>query len=339
MRIWIDLANAPHVRFFEPVERHLRADGHEVLLTARDHRETAVLAREIWPDVVADGGSSPNGTLSKGFMLARRVVHLTRRARAFRPQVALSHNSYAQIVAARVLGVPVVTAMDYEHQPANHLAFRLASRIVVPEAFPEADLARFGATTRRVRRYAGVKEELYMSEPSPPGSERARLGVADDRPCVVLRLPPEGAIYHRVDNSLVEEVVRLARAHRATLVVLARSSEQRSAWRRRSAPDLIVVEPPVDTRSLLLDADLFVGAGGTMTREAAVLGVPTWSIFAGRGAAVDAWLSEQGRLVRIGSAEQLRSLPFPPPEHLGPLDVDRPDGPMAVLLSTLEEVA
>jgi len=38
----------------------------------------------------------------------------------------LSHNSYSQIVAARLLRIPVVTAMDFEHQPANHLAFRLA---------------------------------------------------------------------------------------------------------------------------------------------------------------------------------------------------------------------
>ncbi len=31
----------------------------------------------------------------------------------------ISHNSYAQALAARMLGIPFVTSMDYEHQPAN----------------------------------------------------------------------------------------------------------------------------------------------------------------------------------------------------------------------------
>ena len=53
--------------------------------------------------------------------------------------------------------------MDYEHQPANHLSFRLAERVIVPEAFPEAALRRFGARPGKVVRYPGFKEELYLA--------------------------------------------------------------------------------------------------------------------------------------------------------------------------------
>ena len=41
-------------------------------------------------------------------------------------------------------------------------------------------------------------------------------------------------------------------------------------------------------------ADLVIGAGGTMTREAALLGVPTFSVFAGKSPAVDRALEAQG---------------------------------------------
>ena len=34
--VWIDLDNAPHVLFFSPVIRHLKGDGHRVLVTVRD---------------------------------------------------------------------------------------------------------------------------------------------------------------------------------------------------------------------------------------------------------------------------------------------------------------
>ena len=43
----------------------------------------------------------------------------------------MSHNSYAHIVAARSLGIRAVTAMDFEHQPANHVGFRLAELLPI----------------------------------------------------------------------------------------------------------------------------------------------------------------------------------------------------------------
>ncbi len=42
--------------------------------------------------------------------------------------------------------------------------------------------------------------------------------------------------------------------------------------------------------------DLVIGGGGTMTREAAVLGVPAYTYFAGKWGAVDQYLSDQHRL-------------------------------------------
>ena len=49
MRIWIDLANSPHVPLFVPVVRALEQRGDEVVLTARDHAQTVPLAVEAWP--------------------------------------------------------------------------------------------------------------------------------------------------------------------------------------------------------------------------------------------------------------------------------------------------
>ena len=49
----------------------------------------------------------------------------------------------------------------------------------------------------------------------------------------------------------------------------------------------------VDGPSLVWPADAVISAGGTMNREAAVLGVPTWTTFAGELGAVDRWLVER----------------------------------------------
>jgi uncharacterized protein len=336
MRIWIDLANAPHVRLFEPVHEELRERGHELLLTVRDHRETATLARRIWPDVEPDGGSSPNQRFRKGTALLARASALRTRARGFRPDVAVSHNSYAQIVAARLIDVPAVTAMDYEHQPANHLAFRLATRVVVPRVFPEESLRRFGAGRQKVRRYEGFKEELYLRRAAPNG-ERSRLGVPGTATLAVLRLPPDGALYHRGGNSLVDEVVAALVQQDAWIVLLPRSDEQRAAWRNRERDGLLLADPPINSEALLAETDLFVGAGGTMTREAAVLGIPTYSIFAGRTPAVDRALESEGRLTIVRSPEMVRDIRAE--KRLGPPSPApvRADGIARVLLSSIEQ--
>jgi predicted glycosyltransferase len=51
-----------------------------------------------------------------------------------------------------------------------------------------------------------------------------------------------------------------------------------------------------------------ISAGGTINREAAALGVPAVSIYAGKWAAVDEGLVKEGRLQRISNADDLSKL-------------------------------
>ncbi len=301
MRVWIDLANSPHVPLFEPIVDRLERDGHDVLLSARDHAQTVPLARRRWPDILVVGGESPGGRWQKAATVARRANDLRRLARRERPDVALSHGSYAQLVAARLARVPSVTMMDYEYQPANHLSFRLAQRVIVPSAFPERALRRFGAHRRKVVRYSGFKEELYLAGFTPDDDVARELGLDPEKVIAVFRPPPEGALYHRAANERFDELLELARRDPAVQVVLLpRTREQERRYRDLAGST--IPSSPVDGRSLLVCADLLVGGGGTMNRESALLGVPTYTVFRGRLAAVDA------ELIRMGRLRDLRSL-------------------------------
>jgi len=303
MKIWIDLANSPHVPLFEPVVEELRSRGHVVVLTARDHAQTLPLARTAWGEVEVVGGRSPAGRLGKARTIAARAAALRRVARRERPDVALSHGSYAQIVAARAARVPAVTMMDYEHQPANHLSFRLARFVVVPTSFPEGALRRFGAGPGKVVRYEGFKEELYLPGVRPDPGLLADLGLDTERVTAVLRPPPEGALYHRHANARFDEVLEHVLGQRAQVILLPRSAEQAGRYAR---PGVIVPPAAVDGPALLATADLTLGAGGTMTRESALLGTPTYTVFLAELAAVDA------ELIRLGKLIDLREGGFPP---------------------------
>ena len=316
MRVWIDLSNSPHPLLFEPLVADLRDAGHETLITARDHAQTADLARERFEGVTLIGAAARRGRLGKLAELSGRVARLASWARERRPDVSLSHGSYAQIVAARALRIPIATAMDFEYQPANHLAFRLADRIIVPIALPKRQLARQGASSRKLVRYEGFKEEIYLGEAEPDTAvlDELELTLGVGEALAVARSAPAGAAYHPGENPLFEQCVRVldAQPHVRT-VILARHPGQRQALRAIGLERCLIPEQALDARSLMHAADAFVGAGGTMSREAALLGVPTWSLFAGPIPAVDARLEQTGRMRRLTDPGELANLAARPP--------------------------
>jgi uncharacterized protein len=339
VRIWIDFANAPQVRVLEPIVDVLQREGHSLLLTARNHRDTAQLGLLRWPELEVDGASSPGGPMRKATAIADRALALRRRAKAFSSDVALSHNSYAQLAAARLLRIPSITAMDYEHQPANHVAFRLATVVIVPECFPPEALRRFGAREPKVRRYRGLKEQAYVKPAGEAGRVREQLGVREERPLAVVRLPPDRALYHPKANPLVEEVIATLRRQAATILILGRSDEQRAAWQALAGRDLVVAPPALDTDHVLVAATIFIGAGGTMTREAALLGTPTFSIFAGKPAAVDRWLEAEGRLVQLRAPDDVRRIDVSSLRRLPVMDLRLRGGIVETVLSALRDIA
>jgi predicted glycosyltransferase len=312
MRIWIDLANSPHVPFFRALIPEFVARGHQIDITARDFAQTVELALNagLTPHVI--GGHGGGSIAGKAGNLIGRAAALRKWARDRGFDIAVSHNSYAQIAAAAALGVKAVTLMDYEHQPANHLAFRLASRVIVPRAFPAAELKKYGASTRKVKRYEGTKEDVYLADfvPDPEFGEALRgLGVSSEEVLVVARPPAREALYHRFENELFDELlVSLSARDNVRIILLPRSDAQRAEYVTRKLANLIMPRAALNGANLIAAADLVVSAGGTMNREAAALGVPAVSIYAGKWAALDQELMDEGRLQRIESRKQVELL-------------------------------
>ncbi|HKU76136.1 MAG TPA: DUF354 domain-containing protein [Pyrinomonadaceae bacterium] len=309
MRLWIDLANSPHVPFFKALANRFLAQGHEIETTARELGETIPLARAagFTPQVV--GAHAGRDVWKKAGTLMSRAWVLAGWARKRKFDLAISHNSYSQILAARALGLKTITLMDYEHQPANHLGFRLASRIIVPASFPTERLRAFGARVSKVRRYYGTKEDVYLADfQADPsfGAQLCELGVNPDNTLVLMRPPAHDALYHRFQNTLFDEALRMMLANESVQVILLpRNEAQRAAYARDR---LIIPATPLDGANLIAASDLVISAGGTINREAAALGVPAASLYAGQWAAVDEELVKEGRLRRIAKFEDLRGL-------------------------------
>jgi uncharacterized protein len=301
MRVWVDLTNSPHPLVLRPVVERLRAQGHEVDVTARDFAQTVELARRsgLHPEVI--GRHRGGRVAAKAVGLAARSAALVRWARGRRFDLALGHGSNDVTVAAAALRIPAATMFDYEWATVqHHVNCRLARVVVVPDAIPPGRLRRYGAAGK-IAAYPGLKEEYYLADFEPSAAVLDELGLDPREPIVVVRTPPSVSLYHRFEHELFAGV--LERVRGAQAVVLPRVESQRAEL--VAAGGFIVPAHAIDAQSLIAHADLVISAGGTMNREAVALGTPVWTTFEGRPGAVDDALIADGRMRRLARPEQI----------------------------------
>jgi predicted glycosyltransferase len=327
MRVWIDLTNSPHVLVMRPVVELLRADGHEVRVTARDFAQTLQLLDRFAIEHTAIGHHRGERLADKAAGLVSRSVALVRWARgdqglaavhgagrtsgtaraAGRFDIALGHGSNDISVAARLLRIPCSTTFDYEWAAVqHHVNCRLAQAVVVPDAIPPERLDRYGAKGK-IHAYEGLKEQYYLADFEPDETVLAELAIDREKPLVVVRTPPEVSLYHRFENDLFADVLarlrEAAREEGVQSVVLPRTADQRAQL--RGVEGFTVPEQAIDAQSLIAFADLVISAGGTMNREAVALGTPVYTTFEGRLGAVDERLIDEGRLRKLADVDQL----------------------------------
>jgi len=192
--------------------------------------------------------------------------------------------------------------------------------VLVPDRIPDEVLDEIRLPTAKRRKYAGIKEELYAKDFLPAANFRSDLlkrYAADDGSIVAaLRPPATTANYHSGRSEvLLDDILHfLLNVHGAFTVIAPRTPEQ-SVEIRRSIEDLpdadgrfVVLDEVVDGLQLAHAADLLISGGGTMNREAALLGVPVYSIFAGRQGSLDRQMEAEGLITFIRDARDLSKI-------------------------------
>jgi uncharacterized protein len=314
VRVWVDFTNTAHVIVLRPLVERLERAGHDVELTARPLSHTVELLEQWGHAHTVVGRYGGVRWRDKARAAADRVGRLVRWARRRRFDCALAHGSTDVPVVGRLLGVPNATTFDYEWAALqHHVNCRLATRVLVPEAIPPERMATYGARPPKLVRYPGLKEEYYLADFEPDRAVLDELGVAGAEVLCVVRTAPSYALYlGGSETPLLARVLQRAAADpRVQTVVLARTDEQRAGVRALGLERVVVPDRTVDGRSLVALADVLVSAGGTMNREAAVLGTPVWSMFEGRLGGVDELLVREGRLKLLGDPEAIAFRPKP----------------------------
>ena len=296
MKIWIDLTNSPHVNFFAGMIRELQQD-HEVLLTCRPLANTIELLDLYGFPYHVVGKHYGQNALKKIFGFMIRIWQLCFFLKSKGIDVAISHSSFYSPVVARLLGIRSIYLNDNEHAEGNRISFIFSDQIMVPEFLDLEKVRRQWAKAEKIIRYPGVKEGVYLWYLQPKMSDGfKKIDNPNNKKVVFIRPEPWTAQYYKGEHNFIDKLL-IDLKDRFRLVLLPRGKDQERYYREKRFSGITVPETSISLADIMRECDLFIGAGGTMTREAAVLGIPTISIYQDDLLDVDVFLIEKGAMI------------------------------------------
>ena len=277
MKILIDISHPADVYQFKNVMLILRANGHEVLVTARNKEITFNLLNDLGIKYVKIGESKKNN-VSKAVEMFRIDYKLYKLVKRFNPDVLIGGvgNVYVAHVSA-LINKPSILFSDTEHGTVqNLLSYPFASAICTPSCYTK-DLGK-----KQVR-YNGYQELAYLHPNyfTPNPAVLDEMGLSKDDTFIILRFVSWTASHDIGHSGLtldtkrkaVKEFEKYGRVLITSEIPLLKEFEKY----RLSIPAEKI-------HPLMYYATLLYGESATMASECAVLGTHAiYSDFAGRG--------------------------------------------------------
>ncbi len=277
MKLWFDITNTPQVHFLLSILKGLDDVGdHKMKITTRDFSETVkFLAKETELPFEVVGGHHGKKRINKAKGLIGRFRELNRKVSDF--DVSLSCGSEGAIWNSWLRRKKSIAYGD------NDLARQWTYGYFVdfamfPEAIPTKVLSRQGLNKRKLYQYHGYKEHVYLADYKPDDTFVRTLPFDE---YVVVR--PENIQANYVSGestgSITPELLKLLSAKGINILYLPRYEFDRN-YANGISNIYIPSEPINGLDACYYSTGVFTGAG-TFAREAACLGVPSFSFFAG----------------------------------------------------------
>jgi predicted glycosyltransferase len=279
MRVWYDACTGKHMRYGSALAKRLRSRGHEFVLTTREHPDTLGVANVVGEKPVVVGKYDPASLYSRLEASASRMLSFSELFRDRLPDMAVAHQSVELCRTAFGLGVPITLTADTPHAVAvNKLTVPLANTLVISEAIPKYFFRTYGASN--IVRFDGVDEVAWIKGFKP------MKGFDFKQPLIVVRQMETRATYvlgkEDITLRLAEKLSRFG-----SVLFLSR-------YAKSGKKGLIVVKGFVDSANAVAHADLVVSIGGTISREAALQGVPSIAVSDTGRTYVNRYLARKG---------------------------------------------
>ena len=280
MKIWFDILTPKQLLFFEPMIQRLKKN-HTVLCTSRKYNQVTDLAKIRKQKLVIIGKyggvkkhDKLDASLSRSKLLVRKISK-------FLPDITLSSCSPEAARVSYGLGIPHICFSDSPHATAvMKLSLPYANKLLIPWIIPKNDFKNMGIEPKNIIQYKTIdaaqitKQKVFLSCGTDINSREWKT--------ILIRTPEEEAAYSSKQSDIVGIIKKIKKDFLGChITVLTRYEKQAELLKKKFSKSaqskFQIVSKVVDGKKLLLDSDVFVGSGGTMTAESALLGVPTIS--------------------------------------------------------------
>jgi len=310
LKIWIDVLTPKQVNFFAPLVRRLSQRGASVVVTTREYREVNQLLKKRKISAIKigrHGGGSLKAKLVSSIERARSLADLPSLSGC---QKALSFSSPEAARVAYGLSIPHFCVSDSPHAEAvSRLTIPLSKMLFTPRVIPFKAWRNYGMDRARILRYDAIDPVAWLRDFRPDLSVLDELGLDPSRPILTIRPEESQASYmisHSSDRILSFSLApALARELPESQVVLIPRYDLAVSAKRQVGRRVVVPDSAVDATSLLYYSRVFLGGGGTMTAEAALLGVPSISFYPCAPTYVERYLVRLGLVSRIKGVEAI----------------------------------
>ncbi|MCY3411469.1 MAG: DUF354 domain-containing protein [Candidatus Heimdallarchaeota archaeon] len=299
MKIWLEALTGKQAMLFHHLGLKLEALGHEIIITSRPYgidRSNGNFDRygRKHLSIGLYGGASLKDKLVRG---AERVAELAELIDKEKPDLLIAFPSPDAFRTAFGLGIPSIQINDTPHAHAvGRLTISLSSALVHSEAVKSDEFASMGVST--FYPYKGVDEVLWIRDFQPNEQVLEELNITKNNYIVVRCEESKAAYFQKMyptikpGSTIVIEIINQLKQRGMELDIVAfpRYTEQEEEMKKL---DVIIPDNSVDTLSLFYYAKAAMTAGGTMGREAALLGTPTLYSFP-LELAVSTYIIDQG---------------------------------------------
>nr|MBI1232852.1 DUF354 domain-containing protein [Cytophagales bacterium] len=253
-----------------------------------------LIKQRNWPHQVIGEGVAKS-FLKKLMAFPSRIWNLKKYLQDKAIDVAICQSSCYLPLTAKLLGVPSIYTNDNEHAMGNIPSFLFATKIFVPENLSLQKVKKQGAKPTKTYQYPGIKEGVYLwVKGLRIINERKGADMASQ--AVYVRPEPQTAQYYSGKLNFLDDIL-LALAQTYNVVILVRDKAQFEHYSQMKFEKIQVPKEPIPFEKVALNCLMFIGAGGSMTREMSMIGIPTISVYQGELLDVDNFLIQEKYLV------------------------------------------
>jgi len=311
MRIVIDILTPKQCMLFSKVSERLEERGHEILRTTRDYRELTQLLKLKGIEALVVGRHGGKTLIGKLKASVDRMLKLTQIINEFKPDVALSFSSPEMARVAYGLKIPHVCVNDSPHAEAvAKLTIPLSQKLLTPKIIPKKEWIKYGIPPNRIIQYKALDPWAWLKDFKPNPNILNQLELDPSELILTFRMEEAHAAYLLNRKHKISPIILIIRklidmGTKAQIVIIPRYEDQISLLKRTFKKENIkVCEKTVDGPSLLYYSSIFIGAGGTMSIEAALLGVPTISCYPAEPYIIERYLMNKGLIIRETSPDK-----------------------------------